>query len=392
MRNLIKLSLIFPLLFTLVGCETTQSSHNHEANYSAPETPKKSKNLPFAWPFLEPEMMDSRGGTSTGSEVTLATEMSQEWQSLKAPDLTSIEMDRRAILAMAGNYRVGFQFVETGGFTDTYAPPRPYFSWGTEHVFVIEDSDEFISLQHTLVMYMKDDSGKTMGPFVMKHWRQDWTYQNTDLHIYQGNRTWQRTQLDKNDVAGTWTQSVFQVDDSPRYEVVGKWKHEDQYSSWFSEASLRPLPRREYSVRDDYNILEGEHRITISPTGWIHEQHNRKVNRQKGLDTYVAQEIGFTRYERITDPDLSAAEESWQKVGPYWAAVRATWKNIFETHDRFQIKSDHEGSSLWEFHFSHAGEIEQADTYNETEWSQKARDTISRFLNSGDEIESSEVY
>ena len=99
-----------------------------------------------------------------------------------------------------------------------------------------------------------------------------------------------------------------------------------QYASWFSEASLRPLPRREHSVRDDYNILEGEHRITISPTGWIHEQHNRKVNRHKNLDTYVAQEIGFTRYERITDPDLSAAEESWQKVGPYWAAVRATWK------------------------------------------------------------------
>lgn len=382
--------LILALLILFGGCQTLEQSTQEPVAESP--TPAKPAPLPFAWPFLERETMAARGGTTQGSEVTLTTKPSSEWQSLKEPDLSSYERDRRAILALAGNYRVGFQFVETGGFADGYTPPRPYFSWGTEHVSVIEDSDELISLQHTLVMYMQDDSGETMGPFVMKHWRQDWTYQNTDLHIYQGNRIWQRTQLSKDDVSGTWTQSVFQVDDSPRYEVVGRWEHGAQYASWFSEASLRPLPRREHSVRDDYNILEGEHRITISPTGWIHEQHNRKVNRHKNLDTYVAQEIGFTRYERITDPDLSAAEESWQKVGPYWAAVRATWKNIFETHDQFQIKSDYEGSSLWEFHFGHAAEIEQAETYNQAQWSQKARDTITRFLNTGDEISEEEGY
>jgi len=72
---------------------------------------------------------------------------------------------------MAGNFRTSFQFTETAGFTDAYTPPRPYFSWGTEQVAVIEDTEEFISLQHTLVMYFQDESGEVTGPLVMKHWR-----------------------------------------------------------------------------------------------------------------------------------------------------------------------------------------------------------------------------
>lgn len=389
-----KPALGLPIILSFLGCQTIEE-HTLESNTPAPiaeTTASKPTPQAFAWPFLESESMAPRGGMTRGSPVALATEPSAAWTSLQAEDLDKFEKDRRAILAMVGNYRAGFQFVETGGYIDGYSPAKPYFSWGTENVSLLEDSGDFISLQHVLVMYMIDESGNTMGPFVMKHWRQDWTYQKSAIHTYQGNRTWERRDLKRRNVRGKWIQSVFQVDDSPRYEVVGGWTHGAQYSSWASEASFRPLPRREYSVRDDYNILEGEHRLTITPTGWIHEQHNRKVNRIENIDTYIAQEIGFTRYELITEPDLSPAADSWQKVGEYWSHVRKTWSDIFAEHDRFQLESKVDGKSLWEIHFMHAAEIEKADGVGTEKWSEDAVAAIDSFLNTGTETQAKVAY
>ncbi len=48
-----------------------------------------------------------------------------------------------------------FEFLETVGFTETHKPARPYQSWGTEFVYVVEDKGDFISLQHILVMYFE---------------------------------------------------------------------------------------------------------------------------------------------------------------------------------------------------------------------------------------------
>ena len=365
------------LILGLILCQSCKQIE--QAAESSTET--KQHALIFGWPFMNPEEMLSRGGSSQGSSVTLAKGSDKRWLYLQQDGLSKFQRDRRAILAMAGNYRTSFQFTETAGFIDDYTPPRPYFSWGTEHVSVIEDSGEFISLQHTLVMYFEDESGEVMGPMVMKHWRQDWSYQDTDLHTYRGNRVWERRRLSNEEVQGSWSQAVFQVDDSPRYEVIGRWNHGDQFSAWASETSLRPLPRREYSVRNDYNILEGEHRVTLVPNGWVHEQHNRKSLKSDGSTTYVAQELGVNRYERITSPDLSAADETWIKTSPYWKAVRDTWKTVFEEHDRFQLKSDYEDTKLYEFHFSHAAEIEQLDSYDAEKWSKEAQGTIAQFLN-----------
>ena len=52
---------------------------------------------------------------------------------------------------------------------------------------------------------------------------------------------------------GTWTQKVFQVDDSPRYEGYATWVHVDGRHYWDSQTD-GPLPRREYSKRSDYNV------------------------------------------------------------------------------------------------------------------------------------------
>ena len=111
---------------------------------------------------------------------------------MQEADLTPFERDRRAILAMAGGYRVTFDFLETVDFRPTPTRERPYQSWGTEYVYVGEDRGNFISLQHVLVMRIIGKDGKVTEPFVTKHWRQDWSYQDDTLIEYLGRETWQK--------------------------------------------------------------------------------------------------------------------------------------------------------------------------------------------------------
>lgn len=340
----------------------------------------------FAWPFTGVEEMQPRGGSTKGTEVTLAKEPSAAWKKLQEEGDDDREGDRRAILALAGNYRVSFDFIETMGFTPNYEPPKPYFSWGTENVQVLADKENFISLQHTLVMYFKDEDGKESGPMVMKHWRQDWTYEDTRLHTYQGNSTWALEVLEPEEVEGKWTQAVYQVDDSPRYEVVGKWTHLGGVSVWRSESSWRPLPRREFAVRDDYQVLQGTHEITVTPTGWVHTQQNEKValDDENG-EMILARELGVNRYQRIAEPKLApAARESWQATGPYWAEVRKMWDEVFEKHPTFSLKSKVDGKKLYQYHFEYAGKLASKNGDDDAAASRAhARETIMKFVEPG---------
>ena len=76
-------------------------------------------------------------------------------QSLRALREVKKDLDRSAILAMVGTYKASFEFLETYGFDKGYKLDRPYQSWGTEFVFPIEKKEDFISLQHIMVMYFQ---------------------------------------------------------------------------------------------------------------------------------------------------------------------------------------------------------------------------------------------
>ena len=180
------------------------------------------------------------------------------------------------------------------------------------------------------------------APMVVKHWRQDWRYQDRDIHRYRGHRVWERKRLTKRESRGTWSQTVSQVDDSPRYESWGRWQHVSNHSSLESEETWRPLPRRESSVRSDYDVLIGINRHTITPTGWIHEEDNMKVivddeGYVASEYSVVAREAGFNRYERIQDFDFTAGDQYWRNTNAFWSDVRATWQQLFESHDRIHV-------------------------------------------------------
>jgi len=320
----------------------------------------------FSWSHTQDCNFGPRGGSSKGAPLTLDTSPSPGWLALQAPDLTQKEKDRRAILAMAGEYRTSFEFLETVGYTPEFARSRPYQSWGTETIFVLDDSQDFISLQHLMVMFAQGENGELMGPFVQKHWRQDWQYEKPSIMEYAGHESWIHRTLAPDELTGTWAQSVYQVDDSPRYEAIGRWEHYPNFSTWLSETTWRPLPRRESTVRDDYQVLEGTNRHTIVPSGWVQEEENYKVvldteGQRAGAAPYLSKELGVNRYERLKDFDFSAGDAYWERTAPYWADVRAVWNDIFAGGPTVAVREEADGIPLFAVLFEQAEVLTEAN-------------------------------
>jgi hypothetical protein len=350
-----------------------------------PALADRSRQFTFSWPFTDADGMRPRGGTTRGTPVELAEEPSEAWRALQEPGLSKFERDRRAILAMAGGYRTTFDFIETVGFTEGYEPARPYQSWGTEYIYVVEDQGDLIRLQHLMVMFFEDEQGRAQGPFVQKHWRQDWRYEDTDLHVFAGHDRWRRRALDAQAVAGRWSQAVFQVDDSPRYEAVGEWRHEGNYSAWTSERTLRPLPRRESSVRDDYDVLSGTNRHTITPTGWVQEEENLKLvldaaGHAADGTPYLARELGVNRYEHVVDFDFSAGDRYWQRTAEFWRDVRDAWDRIYAQRDELELAERVDGRALFERMFDYAGRLDSGEDYDPQQSRRFVRETLDLYV------------
>jgi len=331
----------------------------------AAEQPANESAYVFAWPFVEADM-SPRGGTTEGPAVEVVTETTPAFERLQAAGVAKLERDRRAIVAMAGTYRVSFDFMEVIGFAPDFEPARPYRSWGTEHVYVVEDADERIALQHILIMSMVGDDGEVQGPFVTKHWRQDWVYEDAEVHAYQGFGTWARTTRDAEARAGEWSQTVWQVDDSPRYAAWGEWRHTPERPWWSSEKTWRPLPRREFSVRDDYDVLIGTNTHIVLPTGWVQEEHNVKaVLEEPGVvASRLAREVGIARYDRIRDFDTSAGDRYWSATADFWAQVRDYWRQAMAESETIRLKSEVDGEKMFQPLFKRAQAIADGESYS----------------------------
>lgn len=362
------------LLFLLSTNANLYAESESSAAYGGQKAHDKTcddRQYVFSWNMTEDCLPTPRGGSSRGAPVTLATAPTSEWHALQAKGLSDFERDRRAILAMAGGYRTSFEFVETIGFTSDYALARPYQSWGTEYVYVVEDSSDFISLQHVMVMYMKQEDGSISEPIVMKHWRQDWKYEGREILEFIGNKQWRLRKLDRKAVKGRWSQSVYQVDDSPRYASVGRWQHTNSFSVWESDKTWRPLPRREHTVRDDYQVLEAINRHVILPTGWVHEEDNLKRrlsdSKDQSTDLYIAKELGNNRYQRVKDFDWSAGDTYWKDSGPFWKVVRSTWHKIIRNHQTIAVHPVHDGIPMLAALFEKADVFQRGELENPEE-------------------------
>lgn len=232
--------------------------------------------------------------------------------------------DRKAILSMAGNFKVTFDFEETTAIAPDYQKAsEPYHEEAIEAVTVAEDTPERITLQHLLVV-----GGKAGKSRVIKHWAQVWTWQDTRILDYagsEGDDVWERREVSTEAAQGQWSELVTSVDDTPRYEGLGRWVHESGESSWTGGPTRRPLPRREYEVRDDYDYLLVSNRYSLTPSGWVHAQDNRKVLDRHGKKVVLARETGLNRYTRTDDALAARATDWWQEHATVWNSIRNFW-------------------------------------------------------------------
>ncbi|MEM9055614.1 MAG: DUF6607 family protein [Pseudomonadota bacterium] len=266
----------------------------------------------------------------------------------------SFEQDRESILAMTGDYKVTFDFTETVAFVDGYELKDPKLSGGHESVRVIEDRGDFLSLQHLLVV------GPDDGPFVVKHWRQDWQYEPARVLVFVGGNAWEWRDVPASERKGTWSQTVYQVDDSPRYGAVGAWTYQDGIAEWTPPQEWRPLPRRDMTTRDDYHAVDAVNRHAITPWGWVHEQDNSKLMLD-GEPQVLVREVGVNTYRTFDDYPVSAAEDYWAATEDYWAGVRAEWTRIEAEHARFAINIQGETTDLYMPLMELAGAVKEGE-------------------------------
>jgi hypothetical protein len=293
----------------------------------------------FSWPITE-SAPAPRGGTTRGAAVNIDSTPSATWLSLHEPRISTRERDRRAILALAGDYRVTFDFLEIVGFTGK-ARDRPYQSWGTERVYVDQDQETFLSLVHILEMHIVQKDGAS-EPLVTKHWREDWRYEPKQIIEFKGRDHWKRRDLSARESSGQWSQTIAQVDESPRYASLGSWEHNASFSTWMSASTWRPLPRRELSVHKDYQVLLGTNRVTLTAFGAIQEENNLKAvlapnGETESSNPYLSREYGVARYERLRDADFAAADRYYQRTRHFWTDVHDAWSDLYRHNAKIAL-------------------------------------------------------
>jgi hypothetical protein len=266
---------------------------------------------------------------------------------------SKFEQDRQAIKSLAGYYKVTFNYAETFSPDTAYKYHPRYQSRGYEWATIVEDSPKKISIQHLLAV---DDST------VIKHWREDWVYEQPTILAFEKDNTWRKVNLKPEETKGRWVQKVYQVDDSPRYESMGTWVHVDGRHEWQSRTDS-PLPRREYTKRNDYNVLNRGNRVYLTAKGWMFEQDNNKIARGADGDKLIAQEKGYEEFTKVDEAKFAYAKKWWTGQQAYWTDVRAAWENVFAKNVTIKLSGKKDGKLLYQRLF------ELADISAKEKWS-----------------------
>jgi len=246
----------------------------------------------------------------------------------------SFEQDRADILAMAGYYKVRFDMQEATRWDASYTPLDRKISGGHEVVRVIEDSGRKIVLQHLLVV---DNDGK---PHIIKHWRQDWEYEPVRVLAYADRNSWKWEEVPQKMRTGRWSQTVWQVDDSPRYGGWGQFETQGGIRRWRSNWTWRPLARRDAIRNPVYDRYVAINRHQNGPDGWVHWQDNTKMASKDGKLTPIVQEYVLNSYTRFDGYEVKAADDYWAATKGFWAAVRGEWDRVAATKGGIGIQEE----------------------------------------------------
>ena len=289
--------------------------------------------------------------------MTLEREPVEAWRRLQQPGLSAHERDRRAILAMAGPYRVSFDFLEVVRHEPSLKPDAPYQSWGTEYVFVAEDRPDFIALQHVLVMRVQMETARRASRWSCAIGARNGA---TRRRIFSPTRvriSWARRTVPAEERRGAWVQSVLQVDDSPRYAARGRWKHEGSVSTWISRRNLASAAaarvQRAQGLRRAGRHQPPHHHAAGLGAGGEQPQARAEVKKA----AFSRREYGVARYERIRDYDFGPGETYYKRTEPFWAEVRAAWRELEEGRGRFAMRAPADQGQLFIPFFEYAQKL-----------------------------------
>jgi len=229
---------------------------------------------------------------------------------------------------LCGCFEVSFKYAET------FAPEKDYkfhereqIVGVTELAMPLVNTDKKVVIQHLLVM-----SNGT----IIKHWREDWTYENPVQWVYKGDKVWEKLTLPAADVKGKWSQSVWEVTDAPRYQGSAPWQVVNGHTIWENTTDA-PLPRREYTQRSDYNILNRTNRLTITDKGYDHIQENKKIIRSNGTDKLLVEERGLNGYEKLDQEDCAAGAKYWEEHKGFWLALEQEWGALLDAKNSIKL-------------------------------------------------------
>lgn len=263
-----------------------------------------------------------------------------------------MELDKSYIKKMSGAYKVTFEFTETFASDTGYKYYPKYKEWGIEYVSVVEETPTKVVLQHLLIV---NDT------IIIKHWTQEWVYEETQQYSYYRDNEWTLKTITAEQAKGTWTQKVYQVDDSPRYESYGTWVHVDGKHYWEGFA-YAPLPRREFTKRNDYNVLGRHSRIEMFNDGWALIQDNEKIVRKDGMDKVICWEKGIERFW-AGKYDAMPAVKWWNQQQAYWADVRKAWDEVYAQYPTLKIKASINNDRLYDALFDLGNKWCKSATY-----------------------------
>jgi len=281
---------------------------------------------------------------------------------------SKLEEDRKAILALGGCYKVTFNYAETFTQDTSYKFYPQYHASGYEMAVVEQDSPNKIIIQHLLL---------TGDSSIIKHWREDWVYEAPDMLVYDKDNVWKNVKLNEAERKGRWVQKVFQVDDGPRYESIGTWVHVDGRHQWQSECDS-PLPRREFTKRGDYNVLQRGNRIYLTANGWMFEQDNKKVMRSES-ERLLVREKGYEEFTRADEAKFAYAKGWWKRQQGYWTAVRQVWDEVYDKEAVIKLKGKVNNKALYEQLFDMADQSAH-EKWDADKNKKEARKVIANYL------------